>query len=194
MAARPYDTAEQDDQAMIRLQAGDESALADISEAWATTLVRFLDSKLRGKDHQLAEELAQDVLIRIWKRRDQYIPTGNFRSWMFTIAIRILVDHARKARRRRALTAATVDGYDPLQSVLDRGADPADVVADAEESECLALLIAELPESQADICLAYYWRDGSLRAIAERRGMPTATAKSRILAARNKLRRWRTGQ
>lgn len=175
---------------MIRLQAGDDSALADIASAWSSTLVGYFHSKLGGRDHQAAEELAQDVLVRIWKCRDQYIPGGKFRAWACTIANRLLVDHIRKARRRKAQTSGGVDAYDPMLEVESEIANPADAAADAEEHEHLGMLVGELTEIQADVCREFYWGGLTLVEIAARRNTPVPTMKSRFRSAHAKLRKW----
>ena len=69
---------------MARLARGDEQALAELHRRWAKPLLSFV----RGMcgDPVLAEDLVQEVFVRVWRAAPRYEPTAKFSTWLFHIA------------------------------------------------------------------------------------------------------------
>ena len=69
---------------MARLAQGDEQALADLHRRWAKPLLNFLNGMCG--DRILAEDLTQEVFVRVWRAAPRYEPTAKFSTWLFHIA------------------------------------------------------------------------------------------------------------
>lgn len=85
-----------DDHLMALVRGGDTRAFADLYERYRTSVFTFL-VRLTGNYH-LAEDLLQETFIRVYRGRHNYQPSGRFRTWLFTIARRLVVDHYRRER------------------------------------------------------------------------------------------------
>lgn len=137
-------TAQTDDQLMARVRAGDQRAFDALYERHRTAVFSFL-VRLAG-DHHQAEDLLQETFVRVYRARDRYEPSAQFRSWLFTIARRLVVDHARRQHiawdsRPEALEAAS-------------GPERADHAAEATELRVqLERAIEGLPAGQREIVL-----------------------------------------
>lgn len=81
---------------MARVRAGDARAFAELYERHRAPLFTFL-VHLTGKRH-LAEDLLQETFLRVYRSRHDYKASGRFKSWLFTIARRLVVDDYRRAR------------------------------------------------------------------------------------------------
>ncbi len=81
---------------MALVRGGDTRAFADLYERHRTAVFTFL-VRLTGNYH-LAEDLLQEAFIRVYRGRHNYQPSGRFRTWLFTITGRLVVDHYRRQR------------------------------------------------------------------------------------------------
>lgn len=84
---------DEDDELMLRLQEGDESAFERLVERHQPPLIGFFHRQLR--DWQLAEDLSQETLLRIHATAWDYLPRGIFKAWMYRIARNLLIDTTR---------------------------------------------------------------------------------------------------
>lgn len=77
---------------------GDVDAFQQLCELFGCQIVAFLRNRCR--DPQSADDIAQEVWLKVWKARTDYT-NDNFRGWIFQIAKRTLIDHQRKTARRK---------------------------------------------------------------------------------------------
>lgn len=87
-------TGDTDDELMRRLAAGDRDAFSRLYERHRTRVFTFLLRSLR--DRAGAEDLLQEVFLRVYRARAEYTGRLRFQAWLFTIARRLLVDHRRR--------------------------------------------------------------------------------------------------
>jgi len=80
---------------MRRVAAGDPGAFTALYERHKGRLFSYL-VRLTGNRH-IAEDLLQETWLRVYRARGSYQPSGRFQTWLFTIARRLLLDHARRA-------------------------------------------------------------------------------------------------
>lgn len=92
-----------DDELMIRLQGGDDSAFEELLERYQGPLQGFFFRNTR--DAQLSEDLTQETLLKVYNQAWDYLPSGRFRGWMYRIARNLLIDDVRK-RSHDALVKA----------------------------------------------------------------------------------------
>lgn len=184
----PEVDAESDDQLMIRLQEGDHSAFERLLERYQQPLVNFFFGNTR--DRQLAEDLTQDTLLKVFDQSWDYLPTGRFRGWMFRIARNLLIDTVRR-RAHDALVKA-VHSRNEETSVLAGIAEemlPAEQFAGNNElAQAVEAVLGTMPEEQRLTFTLHHFSDLSLPEVAEILETNVATTKSRLRLAREKLR------
>jgi len=88
-----------DAEVMLRVQAGDDAAFDHLVEKFRRPLVGFLYRMARS--HAVAEELAQEVFLRVYRSRQSYKATAKFTTWMYRIATNLAVNYARDTRGQR---------------------------------------------------------------------------------------------
>lgn len=159
---------------------GDRQAFAQLFEHYAPQLKRYL--MRGGADADAAEELAQEVMILVWRKAARFDPSrAGASTWIFTIARNKRIDRFRRERRPE------YDPDDPLL-VTARPAEGDRTVAAAQRAEELREALAQLPEAQASILYRAYFKGMSLREIAEEEGVALGTVKSRVRLAIGRLR------
>lgn len=183
----------EDDQRMICLQGGETHAFDEIVSAWQGPLFGFFLRNTR--DRVLSEDLVQETLLRLYRAAWDYLPTGQFRGWMFRIARNLLIDHTRRAARdalvRRVQLKPTVDGQDAvdLLSLLpDDLVSPAERAAEAELTDVVEALLHDLPEEQRETFVLHHFDSLTLSEVADAMQTSLPTAKSRLRLAKEKLR------
>lgn len=165
----------EDARVAARLQAGDDSALAELYDAHGA-VVFGLAARITG-DRTVAEDLTQEVFVSLWQRPDAFDASrGSFRGFLATMARRRSIDWVRSAvaRQRRE----DRDGREPVNVP-----DPGDLVTLAAVSSEVRGAVDRLPEPQREaLCLAYYG-GLSYREVAVHLQIPEGTAKTRLRSA-----------
>ena len=156
----------------------DTDAFAALFEHFAPRVKAFLMKS--GADHAMAEECAQDVMVTVWKKAAQFDASrASVATWIFTIARNRRIDMLRRNRRPEPEDLTWGPEEEP---------DQADVLSLQQESEQLALAIANLPEKQRMMIERAYFGELSHSEIADETGLPLGTIKSRIRLALDRLR------
>src|SRR6202521_31703 len=88
-----------DVQLMLDVKAGDEQSFELLLRKYRTPLVNFLYRMVR--DTAVAENLAQEVFLRVYRARNDYAPSAKFTTWMFRIATNLALNSVRDNRHRR---------------------------------------------------------------------------------------------
>src|ERR1700731_292289 len=91
--------ARSDVQLMLDVKSGDDSSFELLLRKYRTPLVNFLYRLVR--DSAAAEDLAQEVFLRVYRARGQYMPTAKFTTWMFRIATNLAFNALRDGRYRQ---------------------------------------------------------------------------------------------
>jgi RNA polymerase sigma-70 factor (ECF subfamily) len=111
--------AQRDHELIARWKAGDEQAATELVERHAAALARFAVSSGERSD---VDELVQDTFVRAFAALDSFRGESSFRTWLFTIERRLLIDRRRTEKRRRDRTEIQEDDaateYDALDSVV----------------------------------------------------------------------------
>ncbi|MGA2711643.1 MAG: RNA polymerase sigma factor [Bryobacteraceae bacterium] len=86
-----------DTQLMIRVQADDDSSFGMLLNRNRSTVVNYLHRMVANR--AVAEELAQDVFVRVYRSRRTYEPTARFSTWLYRIATNVALNHFRDEKR-----------------------------------------------------------------------------------------------
>ena len=86
-----------DTQLMIRAQADDDSSFCELLERNRNVVVNYLSRMVTNR--AIAEELAQDVFVRIYRSRQTYEPTAKFSTWLYRITTNVALNHFRDEKR-----------------------------------------------------------------------------------------------
>lgn len=170
-----------DDSLILGVAARDRSAFAELYQRWFGRLSAFLRGRTR--DRAAADELTQEVFLRIWRRANTYNPSrASAATWIYTIARNASVDHHRKTSR------PAPDPTDPAWvSASPLSSD--EIVARREDAERVRDALDTLPPAQAEVLRHAYYHQRSSTEIAAVLGISTGTVKSRTRLALARLRR-----
>jgi RNA polymerase sigma-70 factor (ECF subfamily) len=135
-----------------------------------------------GADNALAEELAQDVMVTVWRKADLFDRTqASVSTWLVRVARNKRIDAIRRT------TKPELDPNDPL--LLPSAPPAADqLITGAERDQLVRAAIVDLPEEQRQLLHQAFYDGLSHREIAEQTGTPLGTVKSRLRLAFLKLR------
>lgn len=169
-----------DDQQLIaRLAAGDTTALEALYDRHARVTLAVI---LRiVADRQVAEDLLQEALFRVWQHAGAYDGSlGGVRPWLLAIAHNLALNELRRRRRhpQDAFPAQPADDWH-LAAIADPAPDPADTAWDSARRARLTHALDELPAPQREI-IALYAVGHSQSEIASRLDQPLGTVKSRM--------------
>ena len=142
-----------------------------------------------------AEDLTQDVFLRIYRARKGYRPKAKFSTWVFTIANNLAMNHLRSKGRSPTVgqatesSSGTVSGIRPLEErALSRDGTPSAQMRQVELSDVVREALDILGEDQKIAVLLNKFEDMSYADIAEVMGRSEAAVKSLLARARNHLR------
>ena len=165
---------------------GEESALRDLIVRYFRVVYNFvLRYTGNGPD---AEDITQEVFVKVWKNLKRYDPKSSFRTWLFSIAKNAAIDWLRK---KKATPLADFDEDGALVETLqDLAPLPNEVAERNNASRAAVNAIAKLSRDAQSILFLRYQRDLTFRAIASALGRPLHTVKSRhrrVLARLKKI-------
>jgi RNA polymerase sigma factor (sigma-70 family) len=158
-----------------RLLAGDESALGDCYDQYASFVYGLVLRVVR--DPKAAEDVSQDVFLHLWEKPGCFDPAkGALRTWLGTLAHRRAVDHVRReeARRRR-------DGLERTR--MTPTPDVEEMAMALMTAERVRAALEELPTEQREAIRLAYFEGKTYREVAVVMGIPEGTAKSRLRLA-----------
>ncbi|WP_246270302.1 sigma-70 family RNA polymerase sigma factor [Hongsoonwoonella zoysiae] len=159
----------------------DQAAFAELFDHFAPRIKAYL-IKL-GSDQTLAEELAQEVMITLWRKAALFNPAkSSAATWLFRIARNRRIDAARRDR------SGMIDAEDPsLRPAAPE--EPGEELDARLREKRIRIALKTLPEEQADLVRRAFFSGLSHSQIAEDTGLPLGTVKSRIRLAFGRLRR-----
>ncbi len=173
-----------DEQLMLAYRDGNAAAFDDLYTRHKGRLFRYV---LRGvKTRALAEELYQEIWIKVVEARARYTPSARFTTWLYTIAHNRLVDHWR--RKELAVVPAGGEEGEAAPAGPDVASDPARRAEGRQALERFAAALAALPHAQREAFLLH--EEGGLTApeIAAATGSDPEAVKSRLRYAWQKLK------
>jgi RNA polymerase sigma-70 factor (ECF subfamily) len=142
--------------------------------------------KFVGK-HDEAEDLAQDIFLKIFKSLDTFDRRANFQTWLISVSRNLCIDHYRSVRKERETIDRDVDASGLAPAVAEAGP-----IAALEQRDRVSLLreaLAGLPDTLRTAVVMRDIQELSYQEIAGRLRLPEGTVKSRINRGRTELAR-----
>jgi RNA polymerase sigma-70 factor (ECF subfamily) len=178
------------DEALLeRLAAGDAAALGLVYDRYGSAVFALV-ARILG-DRQAAEDLLQEVFVRVWQRAATYQSTrGKPLTWVLGIAHNLAIDEVRR-RQRRPVEA---DGRDEageiaaFQTLAAADADPAELAWERVRRDQILAALGQLPPAQRVLIELAYFEGYTQSQLAARLGEPLGTIKTRMRLAAQKLR------
>jgi RNA polymerase sigma-70 factor (ECF subfamily) len=179
-----------DAEVMLRVREGDDAAFDYLVQKYRRPIIGFMYRMAHNP--AIAEELAQEVFLRVYRSRANYEPSAKFSTWLYRIATNLGVNHARDTRHERAENTVNLDEPD---TETGQTLDLADKTPTVEEEilrrERLAAIrqkIEALPERQRMAVLMHKYQQMDYRQIAEVLKLSESATKSLLFRAYEALR------
>ena len=177
----------QDADLMIRVREGDEASFAMLVERYRRPLLRFLYRMVQND--AIAEELAQEVFLRIYRSRATYEPTAKFTTWLFRIATHVALNWIRDNRKEKghaSLSEEMLEGVE--REVTDHQPTREQELLSGVKLEEVRRAIAELPPHQRAAVLMHKYDELNYREIGKVMGCSETAIKSLMFRAHETLR------
>jgi RNA polymerase sigma-70 factor (ECF subfamily) len=170
------DSIVRDRQIVERIVRGDTTAVAELYDQYGR-LAFSVAVSIVG-DSAAAEDIVQDVFVRVWRSANTYRPDGaSVRAWLLAIAHHRAVDEWRRRRKERGSVSLDEAGQNEWAATDDNLADP-----------LVSRAVGALPAEQRQVIELAYFHGLTMVEIADRLNVAPGTVKSRIRLALEKLR------
>jgi RNA polymerase sigma-70 factor (ECF subfamily) len=178
---------ERDAELMLRVREGDISSFALLLERHRAPVIHFLFRMVQNQ--AIAEELAQEVFLRVYRSRESYEPTAKFTTWLFRIATHLALNQIRDRRHEKGAESLDEDNRDGISRQLpDRLPNiEQDMVRQARLKE-VRLAIETLPAKQKAAVLMHKYQEMEYSQIAMVLGCSESAVKSLLFRAYETLR------
>lgn len=187
-----YELRDPDVRLMLEVRDDNAAAFEELMLRYQNRLVTVLDHLVGGRDQ--AEDLAQEVFLRVYRSRKRYTPGAKFSTWLFTIANNVAANARRTRSRRREVSLSVSDGSSSGGNRLEQlaqaasGLMPARQLDKAEMREVVHLAIEALNERQRMAVLLSKFENMSYADIALTMDMSQEAIKSLLSRARLNLK------
>ena len=190
--AQKYELLDPDVRLMLQVRDGSAAAFEELVEKYQARLVGILGHMIGKRD--LAEDLTQEVFMRVYRARERYVPGAKFSTWLFTIAHNVASNAIRKQSRRKEVNLTnSPSGKVPVRR-LDRmakaksGLMPTRQIDRKEMTVIVQQAIQTLNDRQRMALLLSKFEGMSYFEIADAMQLTTQAVKSLLSRARNNLR------
>jgi len=189
----PHHVDELSDEQLMDHLAGQEevgAALSTLYDRYSRT-VFGVGVKLLG-DRSLAEELVQEVFLKVWRSSHTFDSSrGSFSTWLYRVTRNLASDSYRK-RTRRVNPVSDNDSY--ISATRDSSPGPQEIVEDSWLSWRMSRALEELDAPHREVIELAYYQGLSQREISRRTGVPLGTVKTRTSSALKRLREGLAGR
>ena len=182
------DDPERDIRLMEKVRGGDMDAFRELVEAHQHRVIGTV-TRMLGDPNE-AEDLSQQIFVRVWKSAPRWEPTAKFTTWLYTILRNLVFNECRRRSRHRttSLDAATDDADHPQQFADGNVKSPDTTLLDSEMQDAIERAIQELPEAQRMAVIMRRYQDVSYEEIGEVLELTVPAVKSLLVRARTELR------
>ncbi len=175
---------------MLRVAAGDEGAFNYLVGRYHRAIIHFLFRMVRNES--VAEELAQEVFLRVYRSRESYRAEAKFTTWLYRIATNLAVNHARDTKYERSAQTIYLDAPDEESGTTPDVADDQLTVEQQmvrdERMSAIRTHVMALPERQRMAVLMHKYQGMDYRQIGEVLKLSESATKSLLFRAYQTLR------
>jgi RNA polymerase sigma-70 factor (ECF subfamily) len=178
---------------MLDVKAGDEQSFELLLHRYRTPLVNFLYRMVRSREQ--AEDLAQEVFVRVYRARDEYVPSAKFTTWLFRIATNLALNSLRDHRHQKLevsmdapLTLGAEDGDEKPFEVADKHPTIEQEMVEEDRKRMIRHAIEKLPEKQRAAVLLHKYQELDYAEIAKILSCSESALKSLLFRAYETLR------
>lgn len=173
---------------IIRAQRRDPAAFEELIDEYGHRLYGFLCRLCGNRDD--ADDLLQEVFVRVVRMIGKYRHDGRFESWLFRIAMNLARDRVRRVRKSPIVLVGEGDGResDPLDRAVGDEPSP-EVIADlADQVDRLQEALAQLSQAEREVVMLRHFSEMSFKDISELMETPLGTALARSHRGLKRLR------
>lgn len=175
---------------MLRVAAGDEAGFNYLVGKYHRAMISFLFRMVHNQ--AVAEELAQEVFLRVYRSRESYRAEAKFTTWLYRIATNLAVNHARDTKHERSAQNVYLDAPDEESGTTPDVADDTPTVEQNllrdERMAAIRAHVMELPERQRMAVLMHKYQGMDYRQIGEVLKLSESATKSLLFRAYQTLR------
>jgi RNA polymerase sigma-70 factor (ECF subfamily) len=178
-----------DVQLMLDVKAGDEASFGVLLQKYRSPLVNFLFRMVR--DRATAEDLAQEVFLRVYKARAQYSPSAKFTTWLFRIATNLALNSVRDNRHHQmdvSIDGPVEEDEAPPMQLPSRDMRIDEHMVERDRAEFIRQKISALPEKQRVAVLLHKYEEMDYADIAKILECSESALKSLLFRAYETLR------
>ena len=180
-------TLDYDAELMIRVKAGDDASFGLLLDKHRSPVIHFVYRMVQNR--ALAEELAQEVFLRVYRSRSSYEPTAKFTTWLFRIATHLALNALRDGKKQRAEARLDVEWAEtPGRQVSDARPSVEQVMVHQARLEEVRRAVAHLPEKQRAAVLMHKYEEMEYSQIAKVLNCSESAVKSLLFRAYETLR------
>jgi len=188
MSGRRSEISEDWASVVLRAKGLDAAAFEEIVDAYAGRLYGFFQRMLGGREE--AEDLVQEVFVRVVKAIAEYREEGRFEAWLFRIAGNLVRDRLRREPRESALGNREGNWEGNRQQALGISTDACLSLERREDVDRLQKCLTKLPSVEREVILMRHYGELSFAEIAEYTAAPLGTVLARAHRGLAKLRQW----
>ncbi|HTQ58536.1 MAG TPA: RNA polymerase sigma factor [Bryobacteraceae bacterium] len=180
-------TLDYDAELMLRVKEGDGASFGVLLQKHRTPVIHFIYRLVQ--DPAVAEELAQEAFLRVYRSRESYEPTAKFTTWLFRIATHLALNWLRDEKHERAqerMDEATDDF--PARQISDRRPSIEQQLIAGDKVAEIRRAIAALPGNQRAAVLMHKYEEMEYVQIAKTLGCSESAVKSLLFRAYETLR------
>lgn len=175
---------------MLRVKAGDDSAFDYLVQKYRRAMVNFMYRMAHNA--AVAEDLAQEVFLRVYRSRGSYEASAKFTTWLYRIATNLAVNHARDTRRERPENMVSLDEPDEetgtTMDVPDSSMNVEENLVRRERLQAIRNTVQQLPERQRMAVIMHKYQQMEYKQIAEVLKLSESATKSLLFRAYESLR------
>ena len=179
-----------DAEIMLRAKAGDQSAFEYLVQKYRRPIVSFMYRMARNA--AAAEDLAQEVFLRVYRSRETYEASAKFTTWLYRIATNLAVNHARDTRHERPEVQVSLDEpNDDTGTTLelpDASLNAEQAMVRRERMSAIRKKVEALPEQQRLAVIMHKYQQMDYKQIAEVLKKSESATKSLLFRAYETLR------
>ncbi len=177
-----------DNELVFKFMEGNESCIEELVNRHKTRIFTYIIIKV--KSQQLAEDIFQDVFVKVIKslKAGKYKEEGRFVPWVIRIAHNLTIDHFRKNQQMRTVSSSN-DDYDILNSTKFSDATVEQTMIKEQVLEDVKALLELLPDDQKEVVILRHFVGLSFKEISEQTGVSINTALGRMRYALINLRK-----